>query len=125
MDDSQITALRHFMYDSKDIFVTKQSPDLGFTDLVQHKIILRPDAKPKYQRSYRLSPDKKEILQHHIDNLLNQGIISAVSPDQNLTITSPIVLVTKRTHSKEGPPYDKDASLSQFRFCCDFRHLNS
>jgi hypothetical protein len=33
-----------FLYDNKDIFVTKQSPDLGFTDLVQHKIILRPDA---------------------------------------------------------------------------------
>jgi len=125
MDDSQITTLRHFLYDNKDIFVTKQSPDLGFTDLVQHKIILRPDAKPKYQRPYRLSPDKKKVLRHHLDNLLNQGIISAVSPDEDLSITSPIVLVTKRTHSKKGPPYDKDASLSQFRFCCDFRHFNS
>jgi hypothetical protein len=52
MDDFQITTLRHFLYDNKDIFVTKQSPDLGFTDLVQHKIILRPDAKPKYQRPF-------------------------------------------------------------------------
>ena len=80
-----------FLYDNKDIFVTKQSPDLGFTDLVQHKIILRPDAKPKYQRPYRLSPDKKEVLRHHLDNLLNQGIISAVSPDEDLPITSPIM----------------------------------
>ena len=39
MDDSQITALRNFLYDNTNIFVTKQSPDLGFTDLVQHKII--------------------------------------------------------------------------------------
>jgi hypothetical protein len=91
MDDSQITALRDFLYDNKDIFVTKQSPDLGFTNLVQHKIILRPDAKPKYQRPYRLSPDKKEVQRHHLDNLLNQGIISAVSPDEDLPITSPIM----------------------------------
>ena len=34
MDDSQITALQHFLYDNKDMFVTKQSPDLEFTDLV-------------------------------------------------------------------------------------------
>ena len=39
LDDSQITALRNFLYDNTNIFATKQSPDLGFTDLVQHKII--------------------------------------------------------------------------------------
>ena len=39
MDDSQITALRNCLYDNTNIFVTKQSPDFGFTDLVQHKII--------------------------------------------------------------------------------------
>ena len=68
MDDSQITALRLFLYDNKDILVTKQSPDLGFTDLVRHKIILQPDANSKYQRPYRLSPVKKEVLRHHLDN---------------------------------------------------------
>jgi hypothetical protein len=72
------------------------------------------------KKPYRLTPDKKEVLRHLLDNLLNQGIISAVSPDEDLPITSP-----KRTHSQRGPPYDKDTILSQFRFCCDFRHLNS
>ncbi|CAG2198884.1 unnamed protein product [Mytilus edulis] len=101
-------------------------PALGFTDLVKHKILLKPDAKPKYQKPYRLSPDKKDVLRHHLDNLLEQGIISPVFPDEDLPITSPIVLVTKRVHgTKQGPPYDKDSSLSQFRFCCDFRYLNS
>jgi hypothetical protein len=65
------------------------------------------------QKPYRLTPDKKEVLRHLLDNLLNQGIISAVSPDEDLPITSP-----KRTHSQRGPPYDKDTILSQFRFCC-------
>jgi hypothetical protein len=99
------TELDDFLYQNKDIFVTKNNPGLGFTDLVRHKIILKPDVKPKYQRPYRLSPDKKEVLRHHLDELLNQGIICTVDPSEDLPITSPVVLVTKRTKSKsEGPP---------------------
>ena len=124
--DSQNKDLQNFLFKNRDIFVTKTNSSLGFTDVVQHKIILKPDAKPKYQKPYRLSPDKKEVLRHHLDNLLEQGIISPVSPDEELPITSPIVLVTKRVHgNKSSPPYDRDASISQFRFCCDFRYLNS
>ncbi|CAG2242616.1 unnamed protein product [Mytilus edulis] len=126
LDKVQRNDLHKFLYNNKDIFVTKSDPALGFTDLVKHKILLKPDAKPKYQKPYRLSPDKKDVLRHHLDNLLEQGIISPVFPDEDLPITSPIVLVTKRVHgTKQGPPYDKDSSLSQFRFCCDFRYLNS
>ncbi|VDI06700.1 Hypothetical predicted protein [Mytilus galloprovincialis] len=126
LDKVQRNDLHKFLYSNKDIFVTKSDPALGFTDLVKHKILLKPDAKPKYQKPYRLSPDKKDVLRHHLDNLLEQGIISPVFPDEDLPITSPIVLVTKRVHgTKQGPPYDKDSSLSQFRFCCDFRYLNS
>ena len=126
LPNSQTKDLHNFLYQNRDIFVTKTNASLGFTDVVQHKIILKPDAKPKYQKPYRLSPDKKEVLRHHLDNLLEQGIISPVSPDEELPITSPIVLVTKRVHgNKSGPPYNRDASISQFRFCCDFRYLNS
>ena len=120
------TELEDFLYQNKDIFVTKDNPGLGFTDLVRHKIILKPDAKPKYQRPYRLSPDKKEVLRHHLDELLNQGIICTVDPSEDLPITSPVVLVTKRAKSKsEGPPYSPEDSISHFRFCCDLRYLNS
>jgi hypothetical protein len=120
------TELDDFLYQNKDIFVTKDNPGLGFTDLVRHKIIQKPDAKPKYQRPYRLSPDKKEVLRHHLDELLNQGIICTVDPSEDLPITSPVVLVTKRAKSKsEGPPYSHDDSISHFRFYCDFRYLNS
>jgi len=87
---------------------------------------LKPDAKPKYQRPYRLAPDKKQVLRHHLDELLRQGIICPVDPSEDIPITSPIVLVSKRsTTQNKRPPYDQEASLSQFRFCCDFRHLNS
>ena len=127
MTDSQIT-LRHFVYGNKDIFVTKQCPDLGFGiwDLqIQYNTKYNYVTRCQTEIPYRLSPDKEEVLRHHLDNMLNQGIISAVSPDVDLPITSPIVLVTERTHSKQRHPYDKDTSRFQFRLCCDFRHLNS
>lgn len=126
LNERETVNFENFLLENKDIFVTPDNPDLGFTDLVQHTIILKQEAKPKYQRPYRLSPDKKEILRHHLDELLSQGIISQVDQNEELPITSPVVLVTKRSKSrKSGPPFDKDSSLSQFRFCCDFRYLNS
>ena len=40
-----------------------------------------------------------------------------MSSDEELPISSPSVLVTKRVHDdKLSPPYDRDASISQFRF---------
>jgi hypothetical protein len=60
LSNTHQTELEDFLYQNKDSFVTKDNPGLEFTDLVRHKIILKPDAKPKYQRLYRLSPDKNE-----------------------------------------------------------------
>lgn len=123
---SDMLGLKQFLCNNKDIFVTSDNPDLGCTDLVQHNIILKPDAKPKHQRPYRLPPDKRTVLRHHLDELLRQGIICPVDPCEDIPITSPIVLVSKRTREpKRSSTYDKEASLSHFRFCCDFRYLNS
>ncbi|CAG2192419.1 unnamed protein product [Mytilus edulis] len=52
LDKVQRNDLHKFLYSNKDIFVTKSDPALGFTDLVKHKILLKPDAKPKYQKIY-------------------------------------------------------------------------
>ncbi|CAG2246051.1 unnamed protein product [Mytilus edulis] len=62
---------------------------------------------------------KREILREHLDNLLKQGIIAPVSETEDLLITSPIVLVTKRSKNSAKP------CAQDFRFCCDFRFLNS
>jgi len=49
-----------------------------------------------------------------------------VSESEDVPITSPIVLVPKRTKPKEKPSeITKDYSLSSYWFCCDFRYLNS
>lgn len=125
LNERQKSDFENFLFNNKDIFVTPDNPDLGFTDLVQHKIILKQDYKPKHQRPYRLPPDKREVLRHHLDELLAQGIICSVDPNEDLPITSPVVLVTKRSKRKSGSACDKESSLSQYRFCCDFRYLNS
>ena len=96
-----------------------------FTNLVQHEIHLKPNFIPKYQRPYRLPPDKREVLRTQLDELLSQGVISPVSETDSLPITSPILLVAKRKSSGSHVAHGKEAHLTSYRFCCDFRYLNS
>ena len=91
---------------NQDLFVTPDNPDLGFMRV--------------------LAPDKREVLQHHLDELLRQGIISIVIEEEDIPISSPNVLVSKRNKPKPGiEPGTPEASLSMFRFCVYFRYLNS
>lgn len=114
------------MFENHDVFVTKLSPQLGKTTLVEHNIHLKDNFVPKLQRPFRLTPDKKEVLRHQLDELLKQGIISPVSEKEDLPITSPVVLVRKRNkNEQEFTPGSREASLSLYRFCVDFRYLNS
>ncbi|CAC5405276.1 unnamed protein product [Mytilus coruscus] len=99
LSESEQGQLKGFLKSHDNIFITDENPALGFTDVVQHKIILKPDFKPKYQRSYRLTPDKKQVLRDHLDHLLKQGIISPVGETEDIPITSPIVLVSKEPRS--------------------------
>lgn len=125
IDDEQKLALNQLLCDNKDIFVTKNNPSLGCTDVVQHHIILKPNMKPLHQKPYRLTPHKKEVLRHHLDELLEQGVISELSATEGAPITSPVVLVTKRSKQAPDQPLDRASSLRHFRFCVDFRYLNS
>ena len=117
--------LKQCLQSHKDLFVTEENPDLGFTEVVQHKISLKPDYRPKYHKPYRLPPDKKEALREHLDELLRQNIIAPVNESESVPITSPIVLVSKRNKAKKNSENQQDSYLSQYRFCCDFRYLNS
>lgn len=126
LSDPERLKLFQCLYDHKEIFITDDNPGLGLTNVVKHHIQLKPDFQPKHQRPYRLSPDKKQVLKHQLDELLSQGIIAPVSETEELPITSPIVLVAKRNKPKIDPNnITKEKSLSSYRFCCDFRYLNS
>ena len=47
----------------------------GCTDIVEHQIKLRPNAKPVLLRPYRLSQSNTSKLKAEIDSLLNEGFI--------------------------------------------------
>lgn len=119
LNDSERDKIAECIFKNKDIFVTEDNPALGFTTVVEHNISLKDNFVGKHQKPYRLPPQKREVLRHHLDNLLQQGIISPVQETDDLPITSPVVLVSKRMNSTDK------SSPQNFRFVCDFRHLNS
>lgn len=120
------TRLYHTLYKHRQVFTTEDNPDIGFTALVEHRITLKPDVVSKHQRPYRLPPDKREVLRHQLNELLRQGIIASVDEREDVPITSPIVRVAKRNKPKIDPNnVTKEQSLSSYRFCVDFRYLNT
>ncbi|CAG2215851.1 unnamed protein product [Mytilus edulis] len=105
LKDDQKIALNHLLCDNKEVFVTTDSPNLGCTDIAQHHIILKPDNRPLHQKPYRLTPHKKEVLRHHLDELLQQGVICELNATEEDTI-----------FQKEGirPPPDRVRALNEF-----------
>ena len=126
MSHAEKTRLDDCLLKNYNLFVTDENPSLGLTSYTEHQIHLKPDAIPKHQRPYKLTPEKREVLRHQLDELLRQGIITPVSEKEDIPISSPIVLVSKRNKPKPGVELgSREASLSMYRFCVDFRYLNS
>ncbi|CAC5404413.1 unnamed protein product [Mytilus coruscus] len=124
LSDTEKSKLSQCLQSNKCLFVTDENPDLGYTDIVHHKICMKSDFKHKNQRPYRLPPDKKEALREHLDELLRQNIIAPVSETEDVPIISPIVLVSKQDRNKKQQENSQKSS-AKYRFCCDFRYLNS
>ena len=70
LSPEQQNELAKCLHSNWDIFVTEANPSLGTTHLVEHKIHLKPNAVLKHQRPYRLTPDKREVLRHQLEELL-------------------------------------------------------
>ena len=88
-----------------DVF-SQNDLDVGFTNLVRHKILLK-DTEPFKQRHRRIPPAMFNEVRNHLKQLLDAGIIrKSQSP-----WASNIVLVRKKNQS--------------LRLCVDFRELNA
>ncbi|GFN80953.1 polyprotein [Plakobranchus ocellatus] len=107
--------LYQLLFAKRKAFVSKDNPDLGKCDIAEMSIRLILDARPKHQKPYRLSPDKKKVLEHQLEHLLEQGIIAPLSAHEDIPITSPVVLVEKRTKSETKNTSEKERSLRSYR----------
>ena len=116
--------LNLLLFEFKDTFLTKENPDLGLCDSVKLKIHLKNNAKSKYHKPYKFSPEKKDALKYQLEHLLEQGIIAPLDENDDAPIVSPVVLVEKRGVTISDNCSKKEQALNQYRFVVDFRFLN-
>ncbi|XP_053598028.1 retrovirus-related Pol polyprotein from transposon 297 [Microplitis demolitor] len=81
-------------------------PNQGLTNIIEHEIVLKPDANPVRIKPYRRSPVINEELNRQIDELLKKNFIR---PSYSVWSCSP-VMVAKPNKT--------------WRFCVDYRPIN-
>ena len=106
------------LWQNRDVFVDS-SGSIGFCDMMEHKIELKPDAVPRYTQPYRVPPSVKEALDKQIQQLLKEGIIK----EQSTPWSSPVVAIRK--NSGKSRKHIKSNSPQEYRLVVDFRYLNS
>ena len=98
-------AIQSLLDEFDDLF---QAPDsLPPSRQCNHSIPLVPGSRPFYIHPYRYPPALKDEIERQVHEMLSQGLIQ---PSSSM-FSSPVLLVKK-----------KDLS---YRFCVDFRKLNS
>ena len=98
------TKLKEMLEKYSDVF-SKGKTDIGYTDVIQHRIKLTSDkiVKLPYRR---MPPGLYAEVRDHLQDLLDANIIEpSCSP-----YASPVVVVRKKT--------------GEIRLCCDYRRLN-
>ena len=102
LDSSHMNEVQTLLAKFPDVFT-----DLpGTTDIVEHEIVVTTD-KPIRSKPYPVPFSLKKDVKKEIDNILKMDIIE----HSNSPYSSPVVLVKKQDGS--------------YRFCCDFRKVNS
>ncbi|KAL1260277.1 hypothetical protein QQF64_008104 [Cirrhinus molitorella] len=102
---TQLESLRGLLTSFSDVF-SQHDQDYGRTSLITHKIRTTGDT-PISQRVYRTSPALKAEIHHQVEKLKAQDIVE----DSNSPWASPVVMVKKKDNT--------------YRFCVDYRKLNS
>lgn len=111
LDDSKITKMREICSKFNGAFYI-EGDVLKHTDVVQHKIELKPGTTPIATRQYRIPESQKDEIQRQIDEMETRGIIE----QSNSAWNSPLLLVPKK-ENEEGQ--------KQYRLVIDYRKLNA
>lgn len=82
------------------------------TDVIHHRIPLKPGTNPIFTRQYRIPENQKEEVQRQIDEMEGKGIIEKSNSPWN----SPLLLVPKKSD---------ETGEKKFRLVIDYRKLNS
>lgn len=84
---------------------------LTYTEVIQHRIELKPDTKPIYVRQYRLPEIQKEEIKKQLQEMEENGIIEPCHSQWN----APIMLVKKK---------EDENGNKEWRLVVDFKKLN-
>ena len=103
--DEDVKKVNDMLFRWKHVF-SKDSSDLGKTDVLRHRIDLIDDT-PVKEKARRVPPTMIEELRQHINQLLDMGVIE----ESSSPYSSPIVIVRKKS--------------GELRLCVDFRKLNA
>lgn len=105
LNSEEVEQIKNFLWSWRKVF-SQHEDDVGFTNLVSHKIQLHDDT-PFKQRYRKIPPSMYDEVKQHLQHLLNANIIrKSYSP-----FSSNVVLVRR-----------KDGRL---RLCVDYRFLNN
>ncbi|MBW0464420.1 hypothetical protein O181_004135 [Austropuccinia psidii MF-1] len=94
LTDKQQSEISALLYDHKKAFASDKEP-LGATFGHEAEIILnieRPYPPLLKRPSYPASPKSREVLEIHIEELLDIGVIRKVGHNEEVEITTPIIL---------------------------------
>ncbi|CAB4419687.1 unnamed protein product [Rhizophagus irregularis] len=106
MDDLKKEMFKELIREYEDIFEYDEEK-LGRVDKVKHEIEIREDQEPIAQKRYRETEEKEKFIKKEIEQLLKMGKIKkSWSP-----WSSPVTLAGKKS--------------GNYRFCIDYRKLNS
>ncbi|KAG1077451.1 hypothetical protein G6F42_024832 [Rhizopus arrhizus] len=98
--------LQKLMHRYKDIF-DWNNDTIGYTDIIQHKIVIEENTQPISHRPYRLSPVESDYLLKELDKYCKLGVIAP----SNSPWAAPVILVKKKN--------------GEYRMVIDYRKLNA
>ena len=90
-----------------NLFPNFDKEGLGKTNVLEHTILIEPNARPVKQRYFSISPAVEEKVHAEVDNMLALGVIEPAPP--NCPWSSPVTIAQKE---------------EKFRLCLDSRKLN-